>query len=92
MSKLNLSNKIKDLHYVHIVKLIRINPITCARYYDHKTFSFHKLMTKNHYIFVHFKKKKFVIEFHNCVNEHAHGLLLIKNTSMYGMHTNEKIE
>jgi hypothetical protein len=33
-----------------------------------------------------------VIEFQNHGNEHDHGLLWIKNTLMYGMHTNEEIE
>jgi hypothetical protein len=32
---LQIPNKRKDLHSVHIVKLIQINLITCARYNDH---------------------------------------------------------
>jgi len=47
-SRLIFSNKIKDLQFVCTVELIRINPVTCARYYD-KTFCFHKLITKDHY-------------------------------------------
>jgi len=50
-SKLNLSNNIEDLQFVHIVKLIQIDLVTCARYYDHKTFYFCKLITKYHYLF-----------------------------------------
>jgi len=68
--------------------LIWVDTITCARYYNHKTFYFHKLIAKNHhsiYIYI-------VIEFQNCGNEHDHGLLWINNAPMDGMHTNEKIE
>jgi len=35
VSKLNLSNKIEDLQFVYIEKLIRIDPITFAKYYNH---------------------------------------------------------
>ncbi len=50
-SKLNLPNKIENVQSVHIVELIWINPITCAIYYDHRTFCFHKLITKDHSFF-----------------------------------------
>jgi hypothetical protein len=50
-SKLNLPNKIKDLQFVHVTKLRRIDLVTCARYYHHKTFCFCKLITKDHYLF-----------------------------------------
>ncbi len=50
-SKLNCPNKIKDLQSVHIVKLIRIDPITCVKYYDHKTSCFRKVITNYHYLF-----------------------------------------
>jgi hypothetical protein len=38
--RLNFSNKIEDLQFVYIIELIQIDPITCARYYDHKRFLF----------------------------------------------------
>ncbi len=50
-SKLNIPNKIEDLQFVHIVKLVRIDLVTCAKYYDHKTSCFCKLITKDHYLF-----------------------------------------
>ncbi len=50
-SKLNLSIKIKDFQSIHITKLIWVDPVTCARYYNHKTSGFHKLITKDDYIF-----------------------------------------
>jgi hypothetical protein len=50
-SRLNLLNKIKDLQFIHIAKLIQIWLVTFARYYDHKTSSFSKLITKDHLIF-----------------------------------------
>jgi len=63
-------------------------------YYDHRIFFFHKFIVKNHfisgyiYIYIYFSFEKFVIEFQNCGNKHDHGLLWIKNASMYGVHTN----
>jgi hypothetical protein len=44
--KLNLLNKIGDLQFVCITKLIRIDSITCIKYYDHKTFCFCILIAK----------------------------------------------
>ncbi len=69
--------------------MIQNNPITCVRYYNHKTFSLHKLMTKDHYFFGHIYLKKFVIEFQNCGGEHDHGLSWIKNVFLYKLHTNK---
>jgi hypothetical protein len=54
VSKLNLPNKIEDLQFVHIAKLIQIDLVTCARYYNHKASCFCKLLTKDHYLFEHF--------------------------------------
>jgi hypothetical protein len=39
-SRLNLPNKIKNLQYVHMIELIRIDYVTCARYYNHITSCF----------------------------------------------------
>jgi len=88
--KLNFLNKIGDLQFVCIPKLIRIDFITCIKYYDHKTFCFCKLIAKDHFLggFFFF----FITEFQDCGSEHDHGLLWIKNAPIYGMHTNEKIE
>jgi hypothetical protein len=47
VKKLNLQNKMKHLEFVHIKKLIQIDPITCSKYYEHKTFCFHTLFKKN---------------------------------------------
>jgi hypothetical protein len=49
--RLNLSNKIEDLQFVHIIKLIQIDPMTCVKYYNHRTFCFHKLVTNDHSLF-----------------------------------------
>jgi hypothetical protein len=51
ISKLNLLNKIEHLLSIYIGKLIWFDLITCARYYDHRTFYFRKLITKYHYLF-----------------------------------------
>jgi hypothetical protein len=45
--KLNLPNKIEDLQSINISQMINNDPITCARYYDHKTSCFHTLFNKN---------------------------------------------
>jgi len=46
VKKLNLSNKMKHLEYVHIKNLIHKNSITCSKYYDHETSCFHTLFNK----------------------------------------------
>jgi len=71
--------------------LTSIDPITCARYYNHGTFFFHKPITKDHSFFGYISDF-FIIEFQNRGSKHDHGLLWIKNAPMYGMHTNEEIE
>ncbi len=91
-SKLNLPNKIEDLQPVHIAELIWIDLTTCARYYDHKTSCFHKLVTKYHYLFGYISDFFYVTKFQNCGSKHDHGLLWIKNAPMYGVQINEKIE
>jgi hypothetical protein len=49
--RLNFPNKIKiNFQDVHITKWIRTSLIKYVKYYDHKTLSFHKLMTKDHSI------------------------------------------
>jgi hypothetical protein len=52
--KLNFLNKIWELQFVCIPKLIRIDFITCIKYYDHKTFCFCKLIAKDHFLGVSF--------------------------------------
>jgi hypothetical protein len=46
VKKLNLSNKMKHLEYVHIKNLIHKNSIMCSKYYDHETSCFHTLFNK----------------------------------------------
>ncbi len=79
VSKLNLPNKIKNLQFFHITKLIWIDHVTCVRYYDHKTSCLHKLITKNHslfgYIYIYFF---FITKFLNCGNKHDHVLFMDK--------------
>jgi hypothetical protein len=89
-SKLNLSTKIKDFRFVHIIELIWVDPITCARYYNHKTSCFHKLITKDDYLFgyicryIYIFYFFFVIEFQNCGSEHDCGFLWINITTKAG--------
>ncbi len=44
--KLNPPNIIENLQFVHITKLIRIDPLTCVRYYNHRTSYFTNLSQK----------------------------------------------
>jgi hypothetical protein len=53
-SNLNLPNKIEDLQSIHILELIRIDLVTCARYYNHITSYFHKLITKDLFLGIYF--------------------------------------
>jgi hypothetical protein len=66
-----------------MVELIRIDPITCVKHHDYKTFCFYKLIAKDQYLFGYiyifiYLFIYFVTEFQNHGNEHDHGLLWIK--------------
>jgi hypothetical protein len=49
--RLSFPNKIENFQDVHITKWIWTSLIKYVKYYDHKTLSFHKLMTKDHSFF-----------------------------------------
>jgi hypothetical protein len=49
-------------------------------------------VTKDHYLFGYISDFIFITEFQNLGSKHDHEFLWIKNSFMYGMHTNEKIE
>ncbi len=72
--------------------MIHNDPITCARYYDHKTSYLCTLFNKDRSIFKQVCDFFFVIKFQNRGNEHENGLLWIKNAPIYGINTNIKIE
>ncbi len=63
-----------------IIKLIQIDHVTCAWYYDHKTFSFHKFMMKDHSFFesIFIFSSTQVEKIKNYGSEYDHGLLWIK--------------
>ncbi len=67
------SNK-KTFLFIYIVELIKNDWVTCARYYNHKTLSFQKIMTKDHFIFGFIS---FLMKFQNHGSEYDHGLLWI---------------
>jgi hypothetical protein len=91
-SRLNLPNKLKDLQFLHTIELIWNDLIISVRYYNHKTFSFHKFMTKDHYCFGHIFNFYFFTKFQNRGSKHDHGLLWIKDVHVYGVRTNEENE
>ncbi len=72
--------------------MIRNNPITYARYYDHKTSCFNTLFNKYPSIFGQVYDLFSATKFQNHGNEHDHGLLWIENAPIYGSNTNEKME
>ncbi len=87
--KLNLLNEIENLQSIHITKLKCNDPITCARYYDHKTSYFRTLFNRNPSIFKQVYEFFWVIKFQNRGSDHDHGLLWIKDAPIYGINTNE---
>ncbi len=74
-SKLNIPNKIEDLQSICITKLIRIDLVTCVRYYDHNIF-FCKLITKVHYLF------GYILYFFSSLNSKIVGVNM--TTNFYG--------
>jgi len=92
VKKLNLLDKIEDLQSIHIIELIHNDPITCARYYDHKTSCFCTLFNKDPSIFEQMCDNFFVTKFQKCDSEHDHGLLWIKDASTYGIIQMKKLK
>jgi hypothetical protein len=90
--RLNMLDNFEDLQPTHIAELICTDPITCARYYDHRTSEFRKLIMKDSTFFGEVQDFFFVTEFQNRGSEHDHGLIWIKNAPIYGINTNVEIE
>jgi hypothetical protein len=78
----------KHLEYVHVRKLIHINPIACSKYYDHETFCFLTLFNKGPFLGTNVQIV-FVIDFENHGSEHDNGLLWIKHAPIHGINTND---
>ncbi len=70
--------------------MIHNDPITCARYYDHKNHVFTHYPIKTH-LFLNNFFFFLVIESQNHDSEHDHGFLWIKDAPIYGINRNEKI-
>ena len=75
-----------------MAQLIRTDLITYARYYDHRTSSFQKLLMKDSSLIEEVLDYFFNTEFQNCGSEYDHGLIWIKNAPIYEVNTNEEIE
>jgi hypothetical protein len=84
-TRLNFQNKIEFFKSIHITKHIQINLITCARYYDHKTSSFCKLMMKYRYSF------QFIYKFFSLLKNFK---IVVMNMTMefYGLITHSCIK
>lgn len=80
---MHLPIKYEALQSTHIAQLPRTDPKTCARYYDHKTTSFCKLIKKHNSTLGNVLDFFFVIDFRNRGSKHNHGVLWIKNASNY---------
>ncbi len=84
--------KLKTFNLIHITELICNDPITCARYCDHKTSCFCTLFNKDPSIFGQVCDFCFVTKFQNCDSEHDHGLLWIKDAPIYGIIQMKKLK
>jgi hypothetical protein len=90
VKQLTLPKKIENLQSIHITKLICNDPITCAKYYDHKTSCFHTLFNKGPSIFGHvisFLSQNFKIVVMNMTMAFS----WIKDAPIYGIN-NSKIQ
>jgi hypothetical protein len=89
---MEIPKKIDELESKHFAYLVKSDPITCARYYDHQMVAFRNLLKKDSSIFGKVDDFHFITKFQNRGSEHDHGLLWIKNGPMYGVDSNETIE
>jgi len=79
VSRLNLPNKIKDLQSIHVPELKWIDLVTCARYYNHRTSCFRKLITKD-YLF------GCISNFFSSLNSKIMGTNMTMDFYVYKMH------
>ncbi len=56
--------KMKKIDSLSIMELVRNDHVTCARYYEHKINSFHKLIQNTNIIFGKVKDYLFITKFH----------------------------
>jgi hypothetical protein len=99
MSSLHMLNKkyiyipknFDKLEFKHMGDLVQYDLATCAHYYDHHMAIFRNFKKKNSSIFGKVNYFYFVIEFQNKGSEYDHGLLWIKDASIYGVDNNETI-
>jgi hypothetical protein len=82
----------KDVERPKISELVRMDPVTCARYYDKRMSWFRKLLKKCNSLFGQLEDYFFITEFQSGGYPHDHGLLWIANAPRYGTHSNEEIE
>jgi hypothetical protein len=68
--RLNHPNHIEYLQFVHIMELTQIDPITCARYYDHRTSYFHKHIVNDHSFF------EYIFDFFSSQNSKIMGAIM----------------
>lgn len=87
----NKTNEINN-NIPNIKKLIKNDPVTCARYYEHIMNAFWKLFQNTNIICGKVKDYFYVTEFQTTSLPHDHGLLWIKNAPGFGTFSNEAIE
>ncbi len=76
---------IKKDDSLSIKELVRNDHVTCARYYEHKMNSFHKLIRNTNLIFGKVKDYFFIIEFQSRGLPHDHRLLWVQNVLIFGV-------
>ena len=92
---LNVLNPILQAHdestSAYERRLIRSDPITCARYYVHRFEALKTLLKADPSILGPLADYFFVTEFQNRGSQHDHGLLWIKNAPTFGKDMDESI-
>jgi hypothetical protein len=83
--------RIKNDDSLSIKELVRNDPITCARYYEHKMNSFRKFIGNIDLIFGKVKDYFFITEFQSGGLLHDRKLLWVQNALTFGVSKNEKI-
>jgi len=87
--------KLLDFHSlesIHTTKLIRLDPMTCALYYNHRSAAFRKLIRKEASIIREVIDVFSVIEFQERGSEHDHAIIWIKNAPRFQINSNKEIE
>jgi len=91
-SNRNKEKHIETIEECNIDYLVRKDPVTCTRYYRHKTNALKQLICQDSTFFGKILDYYFVTEFQNRGSAHEHALIWIENAPVYGINSNLEIE